>query len=230
MIEQVYARADDFDLIHFHIDFVHFPASRARSAPDHAARSGSTRRARAALPDVLRRAALVCRSRTHSAARSRSPTGRERCTTGCRVTCSDSTALPARTWRSWGVSRAKARRPRGRDRASPADAAEDRHSSTTKNPTTSTRCRACSTDPLVEFVGEIGEAEKNRFLGGAAALLFPIEWPEPFGLVMVEAMAMAPRWSRFGRARCPRSCATASRASSSAISMRQSRRRSVRCC
>jgi glycosyltransferase involved in cell wall biosynthesis len=44
-------------------------------------------------------------------------------------------------------------------------------------------------DPLVEFVGEIGEAEKNAFLGGAAALLFPIDWPEPFGLVMIEAMA-----------------------------------------
>ncbi len=44
-------------------------------------------------------------------------------------------------------------------------------------------------DPLVEFVGEIGEAEKDQFLGGAAALLFPIDWPEPFGLVMVEAMA-----------------------------------------
>jgi glycosyltransferase involved in cell wall biosynthesis len=44
-------------------------------------------------------------------------------------------------------------------------------------------------DPLVEYVGEIGEAEKNEFLGGAAALLFPIDWPEPFGLVMIEAMA-----------------------------------------
>ena len=44
-------------------------------------------------------------------------------------------------------------------------------------------------DPLVEFVGEIGEDEKNAFLGGAAALLFPIDWPEPFGLVMIEAMA-----------------------------------------
>jgi glycosyltransferase involved in cell wall biosynthesis len=43
--------------------------------------------------------------------------------------------------------------------------------------------------PLVEFVGEIGSAEKAEFLGNAAALLFPIEWSEPFGLVMIEAMA-----------------------------------------
>ncbi len=41
----------------------------------------------------------------------------------------------------------------------------------------------------VEFVGEIGDAQKTDFLGGACALLFPIDWPEPFGLVMIEAMA-----------------------------------------
>ncbi len=43
--------------------------------------------------------------------------------------------------------------------------------------------------PLVEFLGEIGEDEKNKFLGGALALVFPIDWPEPFGLVMIEALA-----------------------------------------
>jgi glycosyltransferase involved in cell wall biosynthesis len=44
-------------------------------------------------------------------------------------------------------------------------------------------------EPLVEFIGEIGDDEKSGFLGGAEALLFPIDWPEPFGLVMIEAMA-----------------------------------------
>ncbi|MFZ5558166.1 MAG: glycosyltransferase family 4 protein [Pseudomonadota bacterium] len=44
-------------------------------------------------------------------------------------------------------------------------------------------------DPLVEYVGEIGDGEKEAFLGNAYALLFPIDWPEPFGLVMIEAMA-----------------------------------------
>jgi glycosyltransferase involved in cell wall biosynthesis len=43
--------------------------------------------------------------------------------------------------------------------------------------------------PGVEFIGEIGENEKGEFLGRAAAVLFPINWPEPFGLVMIEAMA-----------------------------------------
>ncbi|MBA3448129.1 MAG: glycosyltransferase family 4 protein [Pseudaminobacter sp.] len=41
----------------------------------------------------------------------------------------------------------------------------------------------------VEYIGEIGEAGKEAFLGNAAALLFPIDWPEPFGLVVIEAMA-----------------------------------------
>ena len=44
-------------------------------------------------------------------------------------------------------------------------------------------------DPLIEFIGEIGDSQKSEFLGGAEALLFPIDWPEPFGLVMIEAMA-----------------------------------------
>ncbi|EQB31786.1 glycosyltransferase family 4 protein [Sphingobium ummariense] len=45
--------------------------------------------------------------------------------------------------------------------------------------------------PHVEFIGEINETQKAEFLGKADALLFPIDWPEPFGLVMIEAMACA---------------------------------------
>lgn len=44
-------------------------------------------------------------------------------------------------------------------------------------------------DPEIEHVGEIGDADKPEFLGNAAALIFPIDWPEPFGLVVIEAMA-----------------------------------------
>jgi len=42
---------------------------------------------------------------------------------------------------------------------------------------------------LIEFIGEIGEDKKEEFLGNATALLFPIDWPEPFGLVMIESIA-----------------------------------------
>src|ERR1700747_1811576 len=45
------------------------------------------------------------------------------------------------------------------------------------------------THPLIEFIGEIADCEKSAFLGNANALLFPIDWPEPFGLVLIEAMA-----------------------------------------
>jgi len=44
-------------------------------------------------------------------------------------------------------------------------------------------------DPLVEFIGEITDSQKSEFLGNARALLFPIDWPEPFGLVMIESLA-----------------------------------------
>jgi glycosyltransferase involved in cell wall biosynthesis len=44
-------------------------------------------------------------------------------------------------------------------------------------------------DPGVEFIGEINEQQKTQFLGEAQALLFPVDWPEPFGLSMIEAMA-----------------------------------------
>jgi glycosyltransferase involved in cell wall biosynthesis len=42
---------------------------------------------------------------------------------------------------------------------------------------------------LIELIGEIGEDQKDEFLGNARALLFPIDWLEPFGLVLIEAMA-----------------------------------------
>jgi glycosyltransferase involved in cell wall biosynthesis len=51
------------------------------------------------------------------------------------------------------------------------------------------KIRPLLNNPLVEYIGEIGYPEKNEFLGNALALLFPINWPEPFGLVMIEAMA-----------------------------------------
>ncbi|MFQ5681857.1 MAG: glycosyltransferase family 4 protein [Candidatus Binatia bacterium] len=44
-------------------------------------------------------------------------------------------------------------------------------------------------EPYVEYIGEIGDGEKNDFLGNAYALLFPVDWPEPFGLAMIEALA-----------------------------------------
>lgn len=58
-------------------------------------------------------------------------------------------------------------------------------------------------NPLIEFVGEVSETDKCAFLGDATAMLFPIDWPEPFGLVLIEAMAAGTPVIAFGRGSVP---------------------------
>jgi glycosyltransferase involved in cell wall biosynthesis len=58
-------------------------------------------------------------------------------------------------------------------------------------------------DPLVDYIGEVGDDRKNELLGGALALLFPIDWPEPFGLVMIEALACGVPVVAFGNGSVP---------------------------
>jgi glycosyltransferase involved in cell wall biosynthesis len=57
--------------------------------------------------------------------------------------------------------------------------------------------------PLVEYIGEINDGDKSEFLSGAIALLVPIDWPEPFGLVMIEAMACGTPVIAFNRGSAP---------------------------
>jgi glycosyltransferase involved in cell wall biosynthesis len=58
-------------------------------------------------------------------------------------------------------------------------------------------------DPSIDFIGEINDSEKDEFLGNAFATLFPICWPEPFGLVMIESMACGTPVIAFRRGSVP---------------------------
>jgi glycosyltransferase involved in cell wall biosynthesis len=57
--------------------------------------------------------------------------------------------------------------------------------------------------PLIEYIGEIGDNEKSEFLSGAIGLLLPIDWPEPFGLVMIESMACGTPVIAYNRGSAP---------------------------
>jgi glycosyltransferase involved in cell wall biosynthesis len=191
MIEEVFSRADDFDIIHFHTDYLHFPYSRREKIP-----CLTTLQGRLDLPDLVplykefREAPVVS------------------------ISDAQRTPLP---WVNWigtvhhgmAVRELRLREARGEylaflGRVSPekglnhaiqiairsglklkvaakVDRVDRDYFEHTIKPLLK--------HPLVEFIGEIGVSEKCDFLGNAAALLFPIEWPEPFGLVMIESMA-----------------------------------------
>ncbi|MFL6694766.1 MAG: glycosyltransferase family 4 protein, partial [Ramlibacter sp.] len=57
--------------------------------------------------------------------------------------------------------------------------------------------------PLVEFIGEATDGDKNELLGNARALLFPIDWPEPFGMVIIEALACGTPVVAYGHGSVP---------------------------
>ena len=137
------------------------------------------------------RSFATCRwslSRMPSARRCRMRTGLRPSTTACPPICFDFSPAPERILRSSAESRRKSAstaRSRSPDAwtcrikiAAKVDLVDRDYFETVIEP--------LLRDPLIEFVGEIGEGEKQEFLGNAYALLFPIDWPEPFGLVMIE--------------------------------------------
>jgi glycosyltransferase involved in cell wall biosynthesis len=190
MVEQVYARAGDFDLIHFHIDYIHFPSSRARGA-----RQLTTLHGRLDAPELVPLYRTFCDMPLVSIS-----DAQRRPLPFARWLGTVHHGLPGDLYRFHGEAGSylaflgRLSRDKRVDRAieiarrlgmplkiaAKVDQAELDYLD---------EIRPLLDGPLVEFVGEIGEAQKDDFLGGAAALLFPIDWPEPFGLVMVEAMA-----------------------------------------
>ena len=191
MLELVFGEKDNFDLVHFHIDYLHFPLSR-REALSHV----STLHGRLDIPDlaplyqIYPEMPLISIS---DAQRDPLPWANWQGTVHHGMP-SDHLSLQGgagkylaflgRTSPEKGLDEAiniakKAGMPL--KIAAKIDRVDTEYFNAVIKPLLK--------HPLIEFIGEIGYSEKNEFLGNAAALLFPIQWPEPFGIVLMEAMA-----------------------------------------
>jgi glycosyltransferase involved in cell wall biosynthesis len=191
MLEQVFKLRDRFDIIHFHIDYLHFPLTRAHRVPNL-----TTLHGRLDIPDLVpiyrefREMPVVSIS---NAQREPLPwinwqgtvyhglpedlyTYREE--PGKYLAFLGRISPEKRVDRAIEIARKVGMEIKI---AAKVDAVDRSYFEDVVEPLLK--------DPAVEYVGEIGEGEKDEFLGNAYALLFPIDWPEPFGLVMIEAMA-----------------------------------------
>jgi glycosyltransferase involved in cell wall biosynthesis len=192
MLDRVHQRAHDFDILHFHIDQFQFPLFRPV-----AGRTVTTLHGRQDLPDLLplyvgfNDMPLVSIS---DAQRLPVPNANFAATVyhGLPEKLHRPVAKPRGEYLAFLGRISPEKRP---DRAikiakalsiplklaAKVDRADDNYFRTQIEPLLG--------GPGVEFVGEIDERQKTQFLGEAQALLFPVDWPEPFGLSMIEAMA-----------------------------------------
>ncbi|WP_142850258.1 glycosyltransferase family 4 protein [Telmatospirillum sp. J64-1] len=206
MIEEVRRRAGDFDILHFHIDLMHFPTFR-----EIAQRTVTTLHGRLDLPDLqpfyrsFPDFPLVSISDDQ---RRPMPPGNWVGTVhhGLPRDLLTFTPFPREGYLAFLGRISPEKRPDlaieiarrsglPLKMAAKVDEADRDYFES--------RIRPLLDDPLVEFIGEIGESEKSAFLGNARALLFPIDWPEPFGLVMIEAMACGTPVIAFRRGSVP---------------------------
>jgi glycosyltransferase involved in cell wall biosynthesis len=191
MLEQVMQRAAEFDVIHFHVDYLHFPLSRRMHTP-HV----TTLHGRLDLPDLIPLYDEFAEMPVVSISDSqREPLPHANWVAtihhGLPPDAYRLHAEPGTYFAFLGRISPEKRVDRAIEIAKKLNmpikiaAKVDR----VDRGYFKARIEPILDDPLVEYVGEIGEAEKNVFLGRARALLFPIDWPEPFGLVMIEAIA-----------------------------------------
>ena len=191
MLAEVRRRADDFDVIHFHTDMIHFPLFEGMAGKTLTTLHG--RLDLKDLPGVYRRWPQFPLVSISDSQRAPLPFANWAGTV-LHGMCAEIyeyhpkpegyLAFLGRISPEKGPERAIAIAKRVGRRlkiAAKVDAADREYFHAVVEPLLD--------HPLIEFVGEIGDAEKSAFLGGADALLFPIAWPEPFGLVMIEAMA-----------------------------------------
>jgi glycosyltransferase involved in cell wall biosynthesis len=191
MLEEVFSQSDAFDIVHFHIDYLHFSLSRRERLSNV-----TTLHGRLDIPDLqplYRRFADMPLVSISDAQRDPLPNVNWQATVyhglpedqyAFRDQPGNYLAFLGRISPEKGVDRAieiatLAGIPL--KIAAKVDRADQEYFEATIKPLLN--------NPLVEFIGEIGYPDKQEFLGNALALLFPINWPEPFGLVMIEAMA-----------------------------------------
>lgn len=191
MLERLFATAEQFDVIHFHVDFLHFPLARRCATP-----SVTTLHGRLDLPDL----APLYREFTDLALVSISDSQRKPLA-GANWRATVHHGLPEHLHRlqpepgDYFAFLGRISPEKRVDRAieiAIACGVPLRIAAKIDDVDRvyfDTHIRALLDHPLIKFVGEIDEARKSAFLGGARALLFPIDWPEPFGIVMIEAFA-----------------------------------------
>jgi glycosyltransferase involved in cell wall biosynthesis len=191
MLEQVFRRASSFDIIHFHIDTLHFPLARRHDIP-----SLTTLHGRLDLPglsalyreyDDIALISISDSQRTPMAWASWLATVHH----GLPVDLHSWEEKPGRYLAFLGRISPEKRVDRAIEIArrvgiplriaAKVDRADREYHETVIKPLLD--------DPLVEFIGEVGEMDKCALLSDAIAMLFPIDWPEPFGLAMIEALA-----------------------------------------
>jgi glycosyltransferase involved in cell wall biosynthesis len=191
LLEHVFRQAQEFDLIHFHIDYLHFPLSVRNATPNI-----TTLHGRLDIPDLVPlyrtfpNQPVVSISDDH-----RTPLpwlnwqgtvyhGLPEDLHTFHASPGEYLAFLGRISPEKGVEQAitiaeQAGMPL--KIAAKIDPHDRQYFETVVQPLLD--------HPLVEYTGEMGTEEKDAFLGQAYALLFPINWPEPFGLVMIEALA-----------------------------------------
>jgi len=205
MLHRVRRRADEFDLIHFHTEYLHLPLFA-----DCWQKTLTTQHGRLDLPDltvIMRECAMMPQASISQGQQATLPWANWYGTVPHGLPqdlhCPGSggggyLAFLGRISPEKGADRAIAiARKAGvpLQIAAKVDAADRDYFGRAVEPLLN--------DPLIEFIGEIGETEKRAFLGDALALLFPIDWPEPFGLVLIEAMANGTPVIAFDRGSVP---------------------------
>jgi glycosyltransferase involved in cell wall biosynthesis len=191
MIDEVLNHVGDFDFVHFHVDYLHFPYSSRKNFP-HV----TTLHGRLDIPDLAplyRRFADEPVISISNAQRKPLPDvnwqgtvyhGLPQHSFRPFTDAGGYLAFLGRTSPEKGLDQAiEIAKLAGKHLkiAAKVDKADEEYFKSAIQPKLN--------HPLIEFIGEIGYTEKNAFLGDASAVLFPINWPEPFGLVMIEAMA-----------------------------------------